>query len=80
MVVVVGSRSWCCSSTYASYMPEFDDVNIRAEADTGDSREAELSGEGLRRVLREYTTRSAPRLDIDSYAKRDCQANRAAGL
>jgi hypothetical protein len=65
---------------YASYMSDSDDVNLRTEADKGESREAELLSESLRRALHEYTTRTVPELDIDCYAARVNQANRAAGL
>jgi hypothetical protein len=39
-----------------------------------------LRNEHLRRALDTYTTRTAPALDIDSYAEQVYEANRAAGL
>lgn len=42
--------------------------------------EQALRNEHLRRALHTYTTRTAPALDIDAYAARVYQANRAAGL
>ena len=42
--------------------------------------ERALRNEHLRRALHTYTTRAAPALDIDSYAERVHEANRAAGL
>ena len=42
--------------------------------------ERALRNEHLRRALHTYTTRTAPALDIDAYAKRVYDANRAAGL
>lgn len=42
--------------------------------------EQALRNEHLRRALHTYTTRTAPALDIDSYAARVYGANRAAGL
>lgn len=42
--------------------------------------EQALRNEHLRRALHTYTTRTAPALDIDAYATRVYQANRAAGL
>ena len=65
------------------------DANVLAEADAdakaaGLSRsqfiERALRNEHLRRVLHTYTTRTAPALDIDSYANQVYEANRAAGL
>ena len=65
------------------------DANVLAEADAdakaaGLSRsqliEGALRNEHLRRVLHTYTTRTAPALDIDSYANQVYEANRAAGL
>ena len=42
--------------------------------------ERALRNEHLRRALHTYTTRTAPALDIDSYAAQVHEANRAAGL
>jgi metal-responsive CopG/Arc/MetJ family transcriptional regulator len=42
--------------------------------------EQALRNEHLRVALRNYTTRTVPALDIDAYAQKDYQANRAAGL
>ena len=41
--------------------------------------EQALRNEHLRRALHTYTTRTAPALDIDSYADQVHEANRAAG-
>ena len=42
--------------------------------------ERALRNEHLRRALHTYTTRTAPALDIDSYAEQVYEVNRAAGL
>jgi metal-responsive CopG/Arc/MetJ family transcriptional regulator len=42
--------------------------------------ERALRNEHLRRALHTYTTRTAPALDIDSYATQVYEANRSAGL
>jgi len=42
--------------------------------------ERALRNEHLRRSLHTYTTRTAPALDIDSYAAQVYEANRAAGV
>jgi hypothetical protein len=42
--------------------------------------ERAFRNEHLRRSLNTYTTRTAPALNIDSYAERVHEANRAAGL
>jgi hypothetical protein len=42
--------------------------------------ERALRNEHLRRALHIYATRTAPALNIDAYAKRVDEANRAAGL
>jgi metal-responsive CopG/Arc/MetJ family transcriptional regulator len=42
--------------------------------------ERALRDDHLRRALHTYTTRTAPALDIDSYAAQVYDANRAAGL
>ncbi len=65
------------------------DAALLAEADA-DARAAGLNrsefieqalrNEHLRRALHTYTTRTAPALDIDAYAARVYQANRAADL
>lgn len=65
------------------------DAAVLAEADA-DARAAGLNrselieqalrNEHLRRALHTYTTRTVPALDIDAYAARVYQANRAAGL
>ena len=41
--------------------------------------ERALRNEHLRRALHTYTTRTAPALDLDSYADQVYDANRAAG-
>lgn len=41
--------------------------------------EQALRNEHLRVVLRDYTAKTVPALDIDAYAQRVYQANRAAG-
>lgn len=65
------------------------DATVLADADA-DARAAGLNrselveralrNEHLRRALHTYTTRTAPALDIDSYAERVYEANRAGGL
>jgi metal-responsive CopG/Arc/MetJ family transcriptional regulator len=42
--------------------------------------EQALRNEHLRVSLQEYTTRTVPALDIDAYAQKVYQANRATGL
>lgn len=42
--------------------------------------ERALHNEHLRRALNTYTTRTAPALNIDSYAEQVYEANRASGL
>ena len=42
--------------------------------------ERALRNEHLRVALQNYTTRTVPALNIDSYAKQVYQANRATGL
>ena len=42
--------------------------------------ERALRNEHLRRALLTYTTRTAPALDLDSYAEQVYDANQAAGL
>ena len=42
--------------------------------------ERALRNEHLRRALHTYTTRTAPALDLDSYAEQVYDANRAADL
>ena len=42
--------------------------------------ERALRNEHLRKSLEDYTTRTVPVLDIDAYAEKVHQANRAAGL
>ena len=42
--------------------------------------EQALRNEHLRAALQTYTTRTVPALDIDAYAQKVYQANRAAGL
>jgi metal-responsive CopG/Arc/MetJ family transcriptional regulator len=42
--------------------------------------EQALRNEHLRRALRQYTTHTAPALNIDAYAERVYQANRDADL
>jgi metal-responsive CopG/Arc/MetJ family transcriptional regulator len=42
--------------------------------------EQALRNEHLRVALQTYTTRTVPALDIDAYAQKAYQANRAAGL
>jgi metal-responsive CopG/Arc/MetJ family transcriptional regulator len=42
--------------------------------------ERALRNEHLRRALHTYTTRTAPALDLDSYAEQVYDANQAAGL
>ncbi|MCV7196436.1 ribbon-helix-helix protein, CopG family [Mycobacterium angelicum] len=42
--------------------------------------ERALRHEHLRNALHDYTTRTAPALDIDSYAQHVYRANRTAGL
>ncbi|GFG51589.1 antitoxin [Mycolicibacterium agri] len=61
-------------------MADSDDINRHPEAAKGEPREAQPLSEGLRCALYRYTTHTVPALDIDSYAERISQANRAAGL
>jgi hypothetical protein len=63
------------------------DGTVLADADAkaaGLSRsemiERALRNEHLRRALHTYTTRTAPALNIDSYAEQVYEANQAAGL
>ena len=42
--------------------------------------EQALRNEHLRRALHDYTTRTAPALNIDAYAEQVYHANRAAGV
>ncbi|MGH3523827.1 MAG: ribbon-helix-helix protein, CopG family [Mycobacterium sp.] len=42
--------------------------------------EQALRNEHLRVALQDYTTRTVPALDIDAYAQKVYQANRATGL
>jgi len=42
--------------------------------------EKALRNEHLRRALLQYTTHTAPALNIDAYAEQVCQVNRDAGL
>jgi metal-responsive CopG/Arc/MetJ family transcriptional regulator len=65
------------------------DATVLADADA-DARAAGLNrsemieralrSEHLRRALHTYKTRTAPALNIDSYAEQVSEANRAAGL
>jgi len=65
------------------------DAAVLAEADAdakaaglnrSEMIERALRNEHLRRALHTYTTRTAPALNIDSYAEQVYEANRAAGL
>jgi metal-responsive CopG/Arc/MetJ family transcriptional regulator len=65
------------------------DAAVLAEADAdaktaGPNRsemiERALRNEHLRRALHTYTTRTAPALNIDTYAEQIYEANRTAGL
>lgn len=65
------------------------DASVLADADAdakaaglnrSEMIERALRNEHLRRALHIYATRTAPALNIDAYAKRVDEANRAAGL
>lgn len=63
-----------------SVLADADDDANAAGLNRSEMVERALRNEHLRMALDQYTSRTVPTLDIDAYADKVYQANRAAGL